>query len=209
MAVAGKVSGIYRRDGVSASFTNLLLEDLGDHKTFRVPLADTTHKYWDKFYPVTVYVNTGSGFQPTLLDYEVQHPSGYVVFTNPLPQPAQVEASGYAFPIIQVAGAFGWNLDFKQDALDATTFENDGWKTYVVAFRQFTAKVDKFWVTDAELQLFDTELLFLFFVTTKDDQARFEGWGVINSESVNVAVGELIKAPLEIQGSDAIYFRRD
>jgi hypothetical protein len=319
VAVAGKVSGIYRRDGDSVAFTNLQLEDSGDQKTYHVPAANTTNKYWDKFQQVTVTVNTGSGYQSSPVPYEIQHPSGYVIFSTALTGTAVagkntytigtnfvatdtvtfggitftavesgatgnqfnvgvdaaasatnlknainsstlgttyvatstsniitvteiiagggntpgtmtvvgtgtvtvgtattsdaeftplVQVSGYAFTLVQVAGAFGWSLDLKQDTLDATTFENAGWKEFVVAFRQFTAKVDKFWITNAEMDLFNTELLFAFYVSTQEDKSRFEGWGVISSESVTVSVGELIKAPLEIQGSDVLYYRR-
>lgn len=210
MAVAGKVSGIYRKaDGNSVAFADLALENTGDHMTYRVPTADSAHKYWDKLQQtiVTVDLGAGAGFQPPPVDYEIQHPSGYVVFTSELPAAAVVHVSGYAFSLTQVGGAFSWNLDLKTTTLDATTFENNGWKNYVSAFREYSAKVEKFWVND-DLPIFDTELMFAFFVSTGSDQARFEGWGIIHGESIAVSVGELIKAPLEIQGTDGIYFRR-
>ena len=209
MAVSGKVSGIYRKDGASVAFTDLLLEDTGDHKVFRVPVADTTHRYWDKLQPLTVEVDPGTGFQAPTVEYEVQHPSGYVVFKDALTATTHVQVSGYAFALAQVAGAFGWSLDLKVDALDATTFENNGWRDYVTAFREFTAKVEKFWINETEFNLFNTELLFAFYVSTLSDKSRFEGWGTIESESVTVSTTELIKAPLDIRGTDGIFYRRD
>ena len=320
MAVAGKVAGIYRKgDGASTSFTNLVLQDTGDHKTFRAPIA-SPNKYWDKSQVLTVQADVGGGFATPATAYVVQHPSGYVVFDSPLPftgvagaraytvavnviagttvtidgvtltcvasgantsqfnlggtstatasnlataintnaalsakyaattstntftlteksagggnTPSEatvvgtgtinsgaatnssvtfassVRVSGYSFQIVQVGGAFSWNLDMKNDVLDATTFEGTGWKEVVVAFREYTAKIEKFWVTN-DIDLFTKEFLFVFFITTQADHARFEGWGIVQGESVAVAVGELIKAPLEIQGTDGIYFRRD
>lgn len=207
MAVAGKVSGMYRVDGESVAFTDLTLVNTGDNQTFRVDLTDTAHKYWDKLKQTTISVDLGSGFQPSTVDFEIQHPSGYVIFKEALIPSAVVQVDGFAFSLVQVAGAFGWSLDLKTDTLDATTFENDGWKSFVTSFRSYTAKVDKFWVTD-DLPIFNIELMFAFYVSTKSDQSRFEGWGIINNEKVEVAVGELVKAPLEIQGTDGIYFRR-
>ena len=210
MAVAGKVSGIYRKDGASVAFANLALLDSGDHKTYHVPIADTAHRYWDKLQQTTVTVDlgAGAGFQPPVGEYEIQHPSGYVVFKMALPDIAVVHVSGQAFTLVQVAGAFGWTLDLKTETLDATTFEGNGWKVFVTSFKEYSAKIEKFWVND-DLPIFNIELLFVFFVSKLTDQSRFEGWGIINQESITVSVGELIKAPLSIQGTDGIYFRRD
>lgn len=211
MAVAGKVSGIYRKNGNSTAFSNLVLSDIGTHKVYRVPIADTAHRYWDPNQAVVVEVDpTGSGtFAAPTGEYEIQRPSGYVVFKEALGASAVVRASGYCFSITQIGGAFGWSVDAKIDLLDATTFESDEWKEFVASFKSYSAKVEKFWVNETEHNLFGSELLFVFYVSTGTDQTRFEGWGCFTSESVNVNVGELIKAPLDIQGIGCIYFRRD
>lgn len=210
MAVAGKVSGMFRKDGIPVAFTDLVLQNAGDDKTYHVPIADTAHRYWDKLQQTTVTVDlgAGAGFQPPSGNYQIQHPSGYVVFETALPPGAVVRVNGFAFTLVQVGGAYGWTLDLKTETLDATTFGGNGWKEFVTSFKSYTAKVEKFWVTD-DLPIFNIELLFVFFVSTLSDQSRFEGWGIINEESITVSVGELIKAPLSIQGTDGLYFRRD
>lgn len=210
MSVSGRVSGFFRQDGDSVAFTDLVLQDMGDHKTYRVDPTTIGKLYWDRNLPVTVQVAPdGVTYAAPVVGYEVQHLSGYVVFASPLNATSKVKVSGSSFTIAQVGGAYGWSLDMKVDTLDASTFGGNGWKEYVSTFKQYTAKADKFWVNEAEFNLFNKEIIFLYFVDVGNGRQRFEGWGTIQGQSVTVSTGDLIKAPLEITGTSRLWFRRD
>lgn len=210
MSLSGKVSGMYRQDSATTAFTDLVLIDSGDHITYKADPTAVGKVYWDNTQPIVVQVAPdGVTYAAPTVTYTIEYLSGRIIFSSALAVDAKVRVSGSAYAIAQVGGAYGWSIDMKVDTVDSTTFSGNGWKEYLSSFKSWTGKVEKFWVNEAEFNLFNQTILFVFFATIAGERQRYEGYGTIQSQNVAVSTGDIIKAPLEITGIGRLYYRSD
>ncbi|WP_201319140.1 hypothetical protein [Paenibacillus sp. EPM92] len=207
MAVSGAVGAIYKAAGTATAFSQKPMTNVGDNKRYFV--TDRAVCYWDDETPVTVEKSTNGGTNWTTVTtgFEIEHAGGFVAFSADQGT-AIFRVSGKYFTPIQIGGGFSWTLDIEREMHDATTFESGGWREFVSGLGGFTGSFEKYW-SNGEIfsELGNEQLILVLYVDAGPSKNRYEGYGILNTDSIETPVDDLVSEAIDFQGSGKIYYR--
>lgn len=199
MAKAGKLGAIYKDTGAAAiSMTD---EATTADATFtRYTITNDVKRYWDKSQALTVEVDAS----PVTSGFTLEYPGGVVVFDSSQ-EGSTVTVSGYYLTVSEVGGFYNWAIDEAMNVSDSTTF-GDSYKEFTATQLEFTGSAEAFWADDTYYSELGTEVILVFYVDEAND-IRYEGYGTVTTDSVEVPADELVVESLELQGSGVLYYR--
>lgn len=200
--ISGKVGGVFlKTTDAPVIFTDEATTP--DLSLTRYTITDTTKRYWDKNSAVIVQVNgevQASGF-------DIEYCGGVVVFNEARDSEDDVLVSGSTVAVEQHGGFFSWSAELGMDTSETTTFMSNGWKEFIPSIKEFTASAESYWGDEEFFSRLGQEVVIALYVDTTSSKARYEGYGIINSDGVEAAVDDVVNDSIEIQGIGALYYR--
>lgn len=213
-AIHGKHSQVILTSTPSLSMTNLVLQDSGDHKTFTVPSASSSKRYWDNTASFTFQTSPDGTTWTNATPASVRYISGSITFASAVSgaTPGARVATGKYLPWAALAWSDMWSADVSREVKEDTRFTTGAspvqYKTYVPALLGGTFKLSGFVVDDTVTNLptitTDTPLIasMVLDVTTG---ARLECAGHLTKDSLKSPVGDLITEELDFQITGQVY----
>lgn len=202
MALSGKVGAVFVQTAdAPVSFSEEATTGSLDRK--RYTISDAAKRYWDKDTPVTVEVNSvvvSAGFT-------LEHCGGMVVFEAPLEPEDEVTVSGKYLMVEQHGGFFNWSAELELETSDITTFQSAGWKENLPTVKGFTASAEDYWGDEEFFAGLGKEVVIALYTDATASKLRYEGFGIINSDSIETAVDDIVNETIEIQGTGPLYYR--
>jgi hypothetical protein len=107
-------------------------------------------------------------------------------------------------PVAEVGGFMEWSLDQTADALDTTDFTDDGWRTFIVGLKQWSATAGRHWLHPWVVPYLGERGIVKLYMDATD---HFEGWAILIGLNPTVAVDDIINEPVSFQGSGNIDFQ--
>jgi len=216
MAIRGSIGGIFTPTPDQAFACDLVgydpaangIYDFTDAPTVaditgtRFTIDDPGMRYWSKNHDVTVKVDgavVSSG-------YTVEHAGGVVVFSDT--QGGAVTVSGKYLQMHQVGGCFNWALEQLSDTREATKFTSGGWREKKQSMNSFVATAKAYWVDGDWLRDLGQEIILVLYTDTGND-VRYEGFAIVNEDSIEKSVEKIIEETIGFYGQGPIYFREE
>lgn len=201
MSIAGKLGAVFIDTGAAPIvFTDE--PTTGNTAFTRYAITDTGMRYWDKGTPVLVEVSGSS----VLTGFSIEYAGGVVVFDTPLGELDVVTVSGAHLTVDQAGGFFNWTSDLGMDISEITSLGND-WKEHLATVKEFRASAEKYWGNEDFFDRLGSEMIIVLYIDPDTIKARYEGFGIIDSDGVEVSVDDVINETIEIQGTGPLYYR--
>lgn len=202
MPIAGKIGAVFvQTSDAPASFSDELMVSDEHYKTYTN--EDSTMRYWDKNTPVTVEVNE----IPVTEGFAIEYCGGVIVFDEPLTEEDVVTVSGKHLNVQQHGGFFNWSADLEQEMGDVTTYQSNGWKENIPTIKGFSASAESYWGDSEFFSRLGQEVIIALYIDTTASKARYEGYGIISSDSIETTVDDIINESIEMQGTGKLYYR--
>lgn len=202
MAISGKVGAIFvQKTDAPTSFSDEPMTADAEFKKYVI--VEQSMRYWDKNTPVTVKVNDIE----ELDGFTVEYCGGVVVFDVPLTEEDIVTVSGYYLDVEQHGGFFNWSADLEQEMGEVTTYQSNGWKENIPTIKGFSASAESYWGDSEFFSRLGQEVIIALYIDTTSSKARYEGYGVISSDSIETSVDDIINESVEFQGTGKLYYR--
>jgi predicted secreted protein len=202
MAIKGHVGAVYAPDDLTG--TNVASETFdGDDATVEFTLANE----YVMPYSETVTVSTE---QTRNKDYTINYITGKITFTSaPASGTDNIDVAYDYYTISEVGGFFSWTINKNADTLESTSFDSSGERTYVAGLTDWDGSATKYWASAKTFHDFvgEDDVIISFYVDDVTNNYRYEGYGVLNSKSVDTSVDSLIEESIEIQGSGTLTYR--
>jgi hypothetical protein len=168
-------------------------------------LDELTLRYWDKSAMITVYVNG----TPVSSGFVIQPLGGSVVFDQPRQAQDDVTVSGKAIAVEQAGGFFSWSVELSLESIDYTTFASQGWKEHLPAGKGFTASAERYWADERLSARLGQEVIVAFYVDTGANTKRYEGYGILSSDQIEVSVDDVVGESLSFEGVGSLIYREE
>lgn len=202
MSLSGKVGAVFVQTAdAPVSFSEEVTTGSLDCK--RYTISDAAKRYWDKETPVTVKVNT----VVVSIGFTLEYCGGVVVFEAPLEPEDVVTVSGKYLTVAQHGGFFNWSADLELETSDITTFQSAGWKENLPTVKGFTASAESYWGDEEFFAGMGKEVVIALYTDATASKLRYEGFGIISSDSIETAVDDIVNETIEIQGTGPLYYR--
>ena len=204
MAIAGKVGAVFlQTEEAPQSFTKKATT--ANPQRTRYTVIDEACRYFDKNSSITVYINDVAASS----GWWVEYLGGVVCFLTSLDSEDEVTVSGKRITVEQAGGFFNWSAELSSDTADITTFESGGWKENLPTIKGFSASAECYWADEKLSQRLGQEVIVALYVDTSPSKKRYEGYAIISSDSIEVAVDDVINESLEFEGTDRLFYRED
>jgi hypothetical protein len=158
----------------------------------------------DKTINVSVYLDD---ILIPVSEYTIEYAGGTVCFNEPLEPGNVVTVSGNSVSVTQSGGFFNWSLELTADTSDVTTFISNGWKENLPNIKSFTASAESYWCDASFLKNIGKEVIIALFVDTTSNLNRYEGYAVLSSDEIELAVDDIVNESIEFEGTGQIYYR--
>lgn len=206
-ALTGTQADLYMASGTSVAFTQAVMTDSGDHKTYTT--TTTAHRYWDDSAAVTTLIEVstdgGSTWNPaTAGTFTVQFVGGVVTFTT-VNASREVRATGKYWPISQIGQAYDWELSPTVNILDTTVFGGGGWKTKTAGLHDATAKASRYFLDGTFFNLLGSRFVVIFYPNFSAG-TRFEAYAWLKTVPEKVGVDALIDEELDFEVDGNLYY---
>lgn len=119
----------------------------------------------------------------------------------------EVTVSGKYLTVVQHGGFFNWSADLELETSDITTFQNAGWKENLPTVKGFTASAESYWGDEEFYAGLGKEVVIALYTDATASKQRYEGFGIISSDSLETAVDDIVNETIEIQGTGPLYYR--
>jgi hypothetical protein len=204
-ALVGYQADLYMASGASVTFTNEVMTDSGDHKTYNVAVGNTAHRYWDDTQALTIQTSPdGTTWTTVTTGFTVRYVGGQVTFTT-ADATRQVRASGKYLAISQVGSAYDWELSPTANIMDITTFGN-AWKQKISGMKDATAKASKYFIDGTFAALLGSRFVVIFYINQVAG-TRFEAFAWLKSRPTKVGVDAVIDEELDFEIDGQCYFQ--
>lgn len=204
-AIAGYQADLYMASGASVTFTQEVMADFGDHKTYNVATGNTAHRYWDDQSALTIQTSPdGTTWTTVTTGFTVRYVGGQVTFTT-ADATRQVRASGKYLAISQVGSAYDWELSPTANILDITTFGN-GWKQKISGMKDATAKASKYFIDGTFFNLLGSRFVIIFYVAFSAG-TRFEAFAWLKTDPTKVGVDAVIDEELDLEIDGQLFYQ--
>jgi len=198
--LTGLTGAIYMLTGAGTSMTKTATTANADYTKYTI--STVARRYLDKSRAITVYVDD---VLVSSDQYIVE--LGTIIFDVALTAPKVVTVSAYYFATAQVGGFFNFKVSMSRKMVDATTF-GDTWKQSLPTTLNWTATADRFWLDETISGMLGSELILVFFLNTTS-RARYEGYGFMSKNGIDMAFDALIKENCEFTGNTELFYRAD
>lgn len=205
--LAGYDGYVYVAAQDAVSFTEEATTDEGDGLTFAIDDGDK--RYWDDAVTVTVERDSGGGWGTvSASEYEIQHVGGKVIFGSDQTGNS-VRVTGEYLPVSAAVHGTGWSAEASREILEVTEFQS-GWKTKIPGMMDATAEFER-WYPDGGSEFMEQiaagakVVLVLYPSFATADSSRFEGFAVINGDSVSTAVDSVVDESISFDVSGELY----
>jgi hypothetical protein len=175
-------------------------ETVADLTGTRFTIADPSMRYWSKSYDVTVKVNG----VVVVSGYAIEHAGGAVVFSDP--PGGVITVSGKYLQMHQVGGCFNWALEQVSDTREATKYTSGGWRERKQSMNSFVATAKAYWMNGDWLRDLGQEIVLVLYTDIEND-VRYEGFAIVNEDSVEKAVDKIIEETIGFYGQGPIFYR--
>jgi predicted secreted protein len=203
MAIEGHVGAVYAPDDLTG--TNVPSETFsGDDST-----VEFTHAN-EYVIPYSETVEVDSTEQTRNKDYTINYITGKITFESaPASGTDNISVDYDYYTISEVGGFFSWTINKNADTLESTSFDSSGERTYVAGLTDWDGSASKYWASDKTFHDFvgEDDIIIVFYVDDVTNNYRYEGYGVVNSKSVDTSVDSLIEESIDIQGSGTLTYR--
>ncbi|NTW70679.1 MAG: hypothetical protein HGA49_00340 [Eubacteriaceae bacterium] len=204
MTIAGKVGAVFlQTEEPPASFIKASTIESFDRTSYTI--GNEIQRYLDKNSPVTIYVND----VVITTGFSVQYLGGVVKFSIPQDPEDEVTVSGKSIEVDQVGGFFSWSAELSSDTADVTTFESAGWKDNLPTINGFSASTESYWLDEKLSGRLGQEVIVALYLDASTNKKRYEGYGVISGDSIELSVDDVINESIEFEGSGKLYYRED
>jgi hypothetical protein len=203
MSISGKVGAVFvQTSAAPVAFTDQATTKNGTFDVYYI--TDRTKAYWDK--PTAITVKKNSITVP-VTNYDIEYAGGYIKFKTPNITSDVITASGAALTVSQSGGFFNWSADLETDTADSTTFASNGWKESIATVKGFSGSAEGYWGNSDFFNALGKEVVIALYVDNTANKRRYEGFGIITSDSIETAVDDLVNESIEIQGTGSLYYR--
>lgn len=199
-SIAGKVGAVFIQT-LDTSVTFTAEATTGDVGHLRYTITAGAKRYWDPSAAVTVRVDGST----VTTGFTIEYAGGVIVF-DASQGASVITVSGKFFYVAQVGGFFNWSIDLAVDTAEATAF-GDGWKAYVPTIKGFNGTAEMYWGDERFFTMLGRTVIFAFYADATTSLARYEGFGVISGDGVEVNVDDLVKESIDFQGTGQLYYR--
>ena len=202
MATSGAIGALYIQSDIPTTFTNEATTTNANYTIYKI--TNAVKRYWDKNTAIVVKKNgttITSGFN-------IEYAGGRIVFTTPNIITDAITVSGKYIPVSQSAGIFNWTLDSETELADVTTFASNGNKEFLSTINSYTVSADGYYGDETFFNNLSKEIVIVLYVNATGDD-RYEGFGIVNSSSIEVNFDGVINELIEITGVGQIYYRED
>jgi len=203
MAIQGHVGAVYAPDDLTG--TNVPSETFsGDDETLEFTL---TNEY---VIPYSETVTIGATEQTRNKDYTINNITGKITFDSaPTTGVDNIDVTYDYYTISEVGGFFSWSVTKSADALESTSFDSGGEKTFVAGLTNWEGSATKYWASAKTFHDFvgQDDVILVFYVDDVTNNYRYEGYGVLSSKSIDTSVDSLIEESIDIQGSGTLTYR--
>ena len=196
-ALSGKLGAIYvQTTDAPVAFTSEATTT-SDHKSYTI--TDRSKRYFDEVSGIAVHVDS-----IIVIPSYINYVTGTVYFDTT--QTGVVTISGHYLQIAQRGGFTGWKMEVVAETKETTTFEDNGHKTFLATLDTFTASGDSYWFDYRFKNSLGQKMVFVFYVDTVNTGTRYEGFGFIDKNSINLNVADIVKETINIQGHQSIVY---
>lgn len=200
--ISGKLGAIQIQTvAASAAFTDQATTKNGTYDVYYI--TDRSKAYWDKSSPITVKKNGAT----ITTGFIIEGCGGFIRFTVPNIVTDAITVSGKSYTMSAAGGFTNWSIDLGADLVDVTTFGSNGWKESQPSLNEWSASAEAFWGDASFLTSLGQEMVFSFYVDSGANKYRYEGYGLLNADGIEVSVDEMIKESIEIKGNGKLYYR--
>lgn len=204
-AIAGYQADLYMASGASVTFTQEVMTDSGDHKTYNVATGNTAHRYWDDQSALTIQTSPdGTTWTTVTTGFTVRYVGGQVTFTT-ADATRQVRASGKYLAISQVGSAYDWELSPTANIIDITTFGN-AWKQKISGMKDATAKASRYFLDGTFFNLLGSRFVIIFYVAFSAG-TRFEAFAWLKTDPTKVGVDAVIDEELDWEIDGQLFYQ--
>ncbi len=202
MAIAGKLGAVYMKTtATSTTFTNEATTEIVADTRFRI--TNAAKRFWDKAAAVTVKKNGTT----ITTGFTIEYAGGEVVFDTALQPADTITVSGKHWTMEQKLLCNNWSLDASQDLGEITTFASNGWKENLPTLKEFSVAVESYWPNNEFTAQFGDEVALQLYVDSGANKYRYECFAILNSESIETPVDDIINDSLEFTGVGNLYYR--
>lgn len=212
-ATHGKHSQIILTSRPALAFTNLALQDKGDHKTFFVGTANAAKRYWDAGQTLTFQTSPDGTTWSNATPASVRVLSGSITFTSAITgaTPSARVSAGHYLPWSTLAWVEEWAPDVSRDMKEDTTLTTNNapraWRTYVPGLLGGTFKLSGF-VLDAPTSsldmITDNNPVIASMVIDVTTGARIECAGFFMKDSLKASINDLESEEQDFQISGSV-----
>lgn len=204
MAISGKVGAVFLQTEDPPVIFIKKATTANPQRT-RYTVIDPACRYFDKTANITVYVNDVA----VPAGWWVEHIGGAINFNSPLDPQDEVTVSGKRVIVEQAGGFFNWSAELTSDTADITTYQSGGWKETFPTVKGFVASAECYWADERLSQRLGQEVIIALYIDTTPGKKRYEGYAIVSSDSIEVAVDDVIDESIEFEGTDRLYYRED
>ena len=206
-ALAGFKANVYITATPAVVFTNIVLVDAGDHKTFTI--SDATKRYWDETQTITVQTAPdGSTWTTVTTGFTVQWVGGIIVFAvavSGATPSCRVSASYMPYSVI--ARAKSIDISVMTNILDVSDFGTSGatgWKTKLASVGDATYKLSQWWIDTFYISMLATRVVVSAYSGANANQ-RIEGYAFIKDDSLKIALNSAIEESISFEADGPVF----
>lgn len=207
-ALAGYKANVYITSTPSVSFSNMVLTDAGDHKTFSTPGGSAAQRYWDETQAITVQTAPdGVTWTTVTTGFTIQWVGGVIVFTNAVTGGTpSCRVSAFYMPYSVIARAKSIEINPALDILDVSDFGSSGtgWKTKLASLTETEYKLGQWWVDNFYLSNLNTRMVVSAYSGANANQ-RIESYAFIKDDSIKTAVNNAIEEDISLTSDGPAY----
>lgn len=122
------------------------------------------------------------------------------------------KGGGVFLGAVKVAEVTNWTLDIEADMLDSTTFDGNGWRTFIAGLKQWSGSLEAKWKVNTDTtgqKALQDALLGGTVLSLKLDvngTNNYTGSALVSTENVETPVDDIVTANFDIQGTGALAY---
>jgi len=110
----------------------------------------------------------------------------------------------YSTGLFPAGGFTSWTADVTAETLDATSFNNTGWKKFVGGLNSWTGSAERHWLEGSDVFGYLGKQVVVRMYQYEDESDYYTGWAILSGISVNTPVDALIDQSLTFTGVDRL-----
>ena len=207
--VHGSNGRILVSTGSATAFTNQACPHVAGSGYTRYQIG-ATYRYLDPGTAIVIQKSTDGGSTwPTTVTtgFEIEYAGGFIAFASAQGAGDMFRmASGKYFTMAEWGQLINWKLDIGRDTLDVTAF-GDTFKAFISGLGEASGSMEGYWSDNTQLTTITNATLLLLSLYTDYGTAksRYEGYGYLKKDALDVSVDAVVKESTDFQLSRVWY----